>query len=98
MLKGDLCISLVLVNTKYIGLCYSIYHLASSWWLLSPCGLITSSLEVQALPDTIQRPEMGAISDIVRESFDKNDHSCLIEKINKKRMKKGNVIFPFKVF
>lgn len=77
-----------------------LYHLASSWWLLSPCGLITTSLEVQALPDTNQRPAVDAISDIpvVRESFDKKDHSCLIEKINKKRMKKGNFIFPFKVF
>lgn len=66
--------------------------------VIVPCGLITSSLEVQALPDTNQRPELDAIPDIVRESFDKKDHSCLIEKINKKRMKKGNVIIPFKVF
>lgn len=51
-----------------------------------------------ACPDTKQRPEMNAILDIVCESFDKKDNSCLIEKINKKRMKKGNFIFPFKVF
>lgn len=37
-----------------------------------------------ACPDTKQRPEMNAILDIVCESFDKKDNSCLIEKINKR--------------
>lgn len=30
-------------------------------------------------PDTKQIPEMNAMLDIVRESFDKKDNSCLID-------------------
>lgn len=41
---------------------------------------------------------MGVILDIVCEFFDKKDYFWLIEKINIKRMKKGNFIFFFKVF
>lgn len=96
MIKGDLCIS---TSTEDLfGSAIITFPFGSFIVVIDPRGPRTSSLEVQARPDTNQRPEMDVRSDIVCEFFDKKDNSCSIEKINKKGNENRNVILSLKVF